>query len=40
MTKQAPISIGKGNGVRQALGMIYESHDTEGDLLVMMDADA
>jgi len=33
-------SIGKGNGVREALGVIYEPHDSEGDLLVMMDADA
>ena len=33
-------SIGKGNGVREALGVIYESHDSEEDLLVMMDADA
>ena len=32
--------IGKGNGVREALGKLYNNKHGEGDILVMMDADA
>ncbi len=32
--------IGKGNGVREALEKLYNSNHGEGDILVMMDADA
>tara|TARA_B100002052_G_C15868221_1_gene593375 strand:- start:1554 stop:2270 length:717 start_codon:yes stop_codon:yes gene_type:complete len=33
-------SIGKGNGVREALQEIYNDHDNAEDLLIMLDADA
>ena len=33
-------SIGKGNGVREALRVIFESPSDDGDLLIMLDADA
>mgnify|MGYP001159580927 CR=1 FL=1 len=33
-------SIGKGNGVREALKVIYESPCDDQDLLIMLDADA
>ena len=33
-------SIGKGNGVREALGEIYRGSDDNADLLIMLDADA
>ena len=33
-------SIGKGNGVREALEVIYSTEHEEDDLLIMLDADA
>ncbi len=33
-------SIGKGNGVREALKVIFETPPKDGDLLIMLDADA
>ena len=33
-------SIGKGNGVREALEVIFETPPKDGDLLIMLDADA
>ena len=33
-------SIGKGNGVREAISEIYENHSEDSDLLIMLDADA
>ena len=33
-------SVGKGNGVREAIEKIYSNHDGEDDIFIMLDADA
>ena len=33
-------SVGKGNGVREAISEIYENHSAQGDVFIMLDADA
>ena len=33
-------SIGKGNGVREAISQLYDNHSENNDLFIMLDADA